>query len=331
MHQRIVRDMKHMENRMSDYPVVDLYHPDRFPQFHAPTLHPKYYGVMYDVSGETRAENYLATLAREALLSHLRTDECLTARLQEWSVSIGLPAIERDIADFLDRVAKRFGLARRADLVRATRPPHISIEDLLPEWHSLLDRLYAAYGRLPEVVDAARACVHDEWRLPWPWLVFRLVYDMFEQAHERALGITFVRQRTSYLDDHVHGAFVPHVTFLGFETKDGELLAEAIQRYMDTTREHCRTLQAMAITGPEDLPKGRLRKDQERNMPRNVRWFYEERICGKSEYQMAKERHAERPDKHKKKAFPGSCSCRNVVTKGLKGAEKLLGMSPYFF
>jgi hypothetical protein len=315
---------------MSDYLLEQLYPPDQFPYFQGPTALGKLGHVMYDVSGETRAQNHLITLARDTLLSYLHTDARITAHLQEWRASIGLPEIEHDIADFLDRVARRFGLARRGDLARHRRTPDTPIEDLLPEWYRLQARLYAAYGRVREVVEVACACV-CEWKLPWPWLAFRLTFDLFEQAHERAVGITFVRQRTSYLDDHVWGPWVPHMTFPGFETRDGEPLHEAIQRRMDAAREDCNILRAMAIASPVDLPKGRRQGDQESKTRRNVRWVYEERICQKSRYEIAKAHHAERPDKTRhKKAFP-KCSCRQNVIDGIEAAERVLGMSPYNF
>jgi hypothetical protein len=198
----------------------------------------------------------------------------------------------------------------------------------LPQWYRLQARLYAAYDRAGEVMDVACTYVRDELQLPWRWLAFRLSFDLFEQAHERALGVTFVRRRTSYLDDYVHGPLVPHVTFPGFETRDGEPLAEAIQRCMDATREHCNTLRAMASEG--DLPKGVLRKDQESNTRRNVQWFYDYHIRGKAKYQLAKAHHAERSDNHEG-AFPKSCSCRRNVFDAIEDAERVLGMSPYNF
>jgi hypothetical protein len=316
---------------MSDYPLEQLYPPDRFPYFQSPICFGKLDDVMHAVSGDTRVQNHLSTLARETLLSYLRTDERLTAYLQEWSASIGLPEIERDISDFLDRVVRRFGLSRRADLARFVRPPHIPIKDFLPEWYCLQARLYAAYDRAGEVMDVACRYVRDELQLPWPWLAFRLTFDLFEQAHERALGVTFVRRRTSYLDDHVHGPLVPHVTFPGFETRDGEPLDEAIQRCMDAAREHCNTLRAMAPAVPGDLPKGRFWTVQESNTRRNIRWFYEHRICHKRKYQIAKAYHAERSDSGHEGAFPSSCSCRQNVIDGIEAAERLLGMSPYNF
>jgi hypothetical protein len=316
---------------MSDYPLEQLYPPDNFPYFQDPICFSKFYDVMHAVSGDTRVQNHLITLARETLLSYLRTDERLTAYLQEWSANIGLPEIERDISDFLDRVVRRFGLSRRADLARLPRTPHIPIEDFFPEWYRLQTRLYAAYDRAGEVVDVACTYVRDELQLPWPWLAFRLAFDLFEQAHERALGITFVRQRPSYLDDYVYGPVVPHVTFPGFETKDGEPLDEAINRCIDAAREHCNTLRAMAHVLPGDLPKGMLRTDQEGNTRRNIRWFYEHRICQKAKYQIAKAHHAERTDNGHEGAFPRSCSCRQNVTDGIEAAERVLGMSPYNF
>jgi hypothetical protein len=287
---------------------------------------------MDDVSGATRVQNHLTTLAREEFLARLRADARITVRLRECVASIGLPAIERDIADFLDRVARRFGLSRRADLVRATRPPHTPIEDLLPEWDSLQGRLYTAYDRADEVLEAVGAYVCDAWQMPWGWLVCRLTNDMFEQAFARALGIRFVHQRASYLNDDLYGGFVPHVTFPGFETIHGESLDEAIQRRMDAAHEDCNTLRAMALTGPGDLPKGRLRKDQESNTRRNVRWLYEERVCQKKKYEIAKVHHAERPDKKDHLRPFTKCSCYQNVKDGIEDAQRLLGgMSPYFF
>jgi hypothetical protein len=308
---------------MSDYPLEQLYPPDRFPHFQGPIASTKLSEVMYDVSGKTRVEKQLRTIAREELLACLRTNQQLTALLQEWSVNVGLPAIEHDIADFLDRVARRFGLARRGDLARHRRTPDTPIEDLLPEWYRLQDRLYTAYRRAGEVMGAAEACVRDAWQLPWLWLACRLAFDLFTQAHERALGVTFVRQRTSYLDDHVWGSYLPPVSFLGFKHKDWGLLDQAIQQFWDAAREIVDNMRAMAVTVPGDLPKGQWREDRERKTRRNVQWFYEYRICGKSAYEIAHARHANMGEKHPK-AFPKSCSCRKTVTMGLKVAEQLL-------
>jgi hypothetical protein len=319
---------------MSDYPLEQLeqlYPPDRFPYFQGPICSGKLHDVMHAVSGDTRVQRHLSTLARETLLSHLRTDERLTAYLLEWSASIGLSEIERDISDFLDRVARRFGLSRRADLARFVRPPHIPIEDFLPEWYRLQARLYAAYNRAGEVMDVACTYVCDELQLPWPWLAFRLSSDLFEQAHERAIGVMLVRRRASYLDDYVHGPLVPHVTFPGFETRDGEPLDEAIRRCMDAAREHCNILPAMARAAPDGLTKGKLLKPQEDNTQRYVRWFYDHRICQKRKYQIAKAHHAERTDNSHDRAFPRFCSCRQNVIDGIKAAERLLRMSPYNF
>jgi hypothetical protein len=195
---------------MSDYPLEQVYPPDSFPHFQDPIPLGKFHHVMYDVSGETRVQNHLITLARDTLVSCLHTDARVTEYLQEWSASIGLPAIEHDIADFLDRVAQRFGLARRGDIPRYRRTPDTPIEDLLPEWYRLQDRLYTAYRRAGEVVDAAGACVRDEWRLPWPWLALRLAYDLFEQAYDRALGVSRSRASGRRISTIMCGALACH-------------------------------------------------------------------------------------------------------------------------
>ena len=97
---------------------------------------------MYVASGKTRAENHLIIIARDEFLSSWLADDRMTACLDAWRASVGLPAIVPDIANFLDRVAERYGFSHRADLGRIPPPPGTPIEDLLPEWCALQDRPY---------------------------------------------------------------------------------------------------------------------------------------------------------------------------------------------
>jgi hypothetical protein len=159
---------------MSDRPADDSYSPHRFPYFENPFPTKRVSDVMYDVSGRTRAENHLITTAQTEFLSNWLNDKRMRARLEAWEAIVGFPETINDIAAFLDRVADRYGLTHRRHLLRNAQPPHVSIDDLLPEWYILQDRLYATYRRSSEVRDAACTYVRDELRQPWPWLAYQL-------------------------------------------------------------------------------------------------------------------------------------------------------------
>jgi hypothetical protein len=288
---------------------------------------------MYDVSGQTRAENHLITIAREEFLSCWLADERMATRVQGWNASIGLPAIVADVADFLDRVTKRYGFSRRADLGRIPRPIHVSIEDFLPEWCTLQDHLYAAYRRSTEVMNAACTYVRDELQQEWPWLVCQLTNYVFEQAWDRALGITPVRSRPSHLDDNIYGPYVQPFEYT-FKTKPGELLVEATKRY-DTEYMAGRTNLQPIESERRSLPKGKVRTDRERKTRRDTKWFYLY-LVGKvhgpkiSMYSLAKVLHSEQEKHRKHKKFPG-CSCQVDVRTGIKRAQALLDLTPWGF
>jgi hypothetical protein len=310
---------------MSDRPVEPLYNPHYynphyFPQFYPPYVNPKLDDEMYAVSGRTRAKNHLITIARDEFLLWLLADERMTARLQVWSASIGLPEIINDVAAFLDRVADRYGLSRRGNLGRSPRPPHISVEDFLPEWCTLQDRLYAAYRRFSEVLKIAFGYVRDELRQPWRWLAFRLTYHVFQHAWERALGINPIYQRTSHLDPMWEPLAQPF-RFV-FETRHGETVAEAKQRRMVEALEDCRNIHASEKEKSRSLPKGSPRKNQQDNAIQDAQWLYHQLICGDIQAQIAKSYHDTR--KEHKQPFSNACGCWQRVGRGLRNALLLL-------
>jgi len=190
---------------MSNHPAQHPYDPNRFPHFESPYMSPRLYDVMYDASGKTRAKNHLIMIARDEFLLCWLSNERMAVRLEGWRASVGLPEIVNDIADFLDRVAGRLGVPRRADLGRIPCTPQALFEDFIPEWCRLQDRLYTAYQRGREVMDATAVYVWNELRQPWPWLAGRLGYQVYRQEWERAKGITIVHQMVSHLDDHIWG------------------------------------------------------------------------------------------------------------------------------
>jgi hypothetical protein len=322
---------------MSDHPVeppcnvryVSRFDPHYFPHFDPPHPSSSFSQVMYDVSGETRAENHLIIIAQDELLLCLLADERVISRLDEWTTSVDLPQIVHDVADFLDRVAKRYSLSRRADLGRIPRPPHISVEDFLPEWRTLQDRLYATYRRGTEVLEAACGYVRDELQQPWPWLAYRLAYHLFQQAWERAEGVTMVRQRAPYFlyDDLWEPKVQPFRSV--FETRPWETVSEARKRRMAEAMADCANLQP-AESESRSLPKGKVRTDRELKTRRNTRWLYRHLICEETKYRIALSYHAEQQSRQKHKEFP-SCSCEGNVRRGIDSAQALLHLTPYCF
>jgi hypothetical protein len=314
---------------MSDCPVEPPYNPHDFPCFEPPYPTKKCSDVMYEVSGETRAENHLITTAQDEFLSCWLNDKRMTARLQTWSASVGLPEIINDVAAFLDRVTDRYGFSRRADLGRIPRPPHTSVEDLLPEWYGLQDRLYGAYRSSREIMEATCTYVRDELEQPWPWLAYRLTNHVFEQAWDRALGITPVRSRPSHLDDHIYGPYVQPFEYT-FKTKPGELVAEANKRFEAEYKAALTNLQRESKW--QSLPKGKVRPDRERKTRRNTKWLYLY-LIGKvhgpkiSIYSIAKLFHIEQEKRPKHEKFP-ECSCQWDVRTGIKRAQALLDLTP---
>jgi hypothetical protein len=315
---------------MSDGPVEPLYNPHYFPHFNPPYPSPRLTDEMYAVSGRTRAQNHLITVARDAFLACCLADEGMTARLQSWSASIGLPEIINDVAAFLDRVADRYGLSRRGELGRIPRPPDISVDDFLPEWHTLQDRLYAGYRRFPEVLKVAFGYVGDELQQPWRWLAFRLTYHVFDKAWQRAMGVRMIERRTSHLDPMWEPQAGPF-RFV-FETRCGETVPEAKRRLMAEALEASRDIHTDQDAHREDrsihsygLPKGSPRKDREANAIQDAQWLYRQLICGDSAAQIAESYHQR--EKHKQD-FSNSCGCRQRVDRGLRNAILLLDGTP---
>jgi hypothetical protein len=318
---------------MSDRPANYSYDSLRFPYFEQPFPTKRFSDVMYEVSGRTRAENHLITTAQAEFLSNWLKDKHMRARLEAWEAIVGFPEIINDIAAFLDRVADRYSLTHRRHLLRNPRPSHVAIEDLLPEWHVLQDRLYTTYRRSSEVRDAACTYVRDELRQPWPWLAYQLTNHVFEQAHDCALGVTPIRFRTSYLDDHIHGPYVQPFEYT-FKAKPGELVDEARKR-LDAEYAAVRANIQPRETKQQSLPKGNVRPDRELKTQRNTKWLYLY-LIGKehgpkiSMYSMAKSFHIQQQKHRQHKKFP-KCSCQGDVRAGIKSTQALLNLTPWRF
>ena len=82
---------------MSDRPTDYRYNPDRFPHFEAPR--PNQHFDRRDVRGirQHTSQNHLITIAQHEFLVCWLADERMTALLQAWSASVGLPEIITDV------------------------------------------------------------------------------------------------------------------------------------------------------------------------------------------------------------------------------------------
>ena len=314
---------------MSDRSVDPPYNLNRFPHFEQPFPSSQFLDVMLEVSGKDRAEKHLITIAQEEFLSCWLSDESTITRFKQWSASIGLPEITQEIANFLDRVAERYGLSRRAELGHTPRPPQMPVEDFLPEWYRLQDQLYAAYHRVPEVGDAIGRYVRDELRQPWPWLMCRLIYRLFQQAWEDAMGITPVYQWSLHLDDFIWGPYAQPSEYT-LKTNDAEPLEVNKKRLMAEALAFIANLQPKESES-WNLPKGKVRPDREVKTRRNTRWLYHSLIPKRELGDLAQVFHTERQKAEKHRVAYRSCSCLPTVKYGVKQAQQLLNKTPHWF
>jgi len=318
---------------MSNHPAERPYDSNCFPHFESPWSPPKLYDVMHAVSCDTRAKHYLISIAREEFLLTWLADKRMSSRLEGWNASVRLPEITNDVADFLDRVAQRLGLPRRADLGRIPCKPQTLFADFIQEWCRLQDRLYTAYQHGRIVFDAVEVYVRDELEEPWPWLVGRLAFHVFQDAWEKAMGITLLHQMTSPLDPMWEFLDQVQLCRFVFETKPDETVVEAKRRLMAEARHFRKNLQAIEPSKTWwHLPKGSPRKNQQENARQDARWLYRQLLCGDIPYQMAMSWHHDRKKSGQHaQEFSASCGCEQRVYRGIEKARELLNSTPYEF
>jgi hypothetical protein len=241
----------------------------------------------------------------------------ITPRFKEWIAQIGLPEIVEAIADFLDRVAQRRGLARRGDLSRIERVPLAVVQDLLPEGHRLEERLYRAYRRGSEVLKASSMYVRNDLGQEWPWLAHSLAYHLVLQQWEHAVGLTIQFTFQSKPDPPAPREPLS----LTLEATSHETNAALEKRWLREIKE---ALAKRRRIGPKawHLPIGRPRPESERNMPRWTKWLYSDLTTEEVRYQLAQSYHDDRKD------CPGDdppChSCQEQVRYGIERARTIL-------
>jgi hypothetical protein len=298
------------------------FNPDKFPEFMPPEYEfSSVLDMMYKPSGSTRFENYLATIAREEFVACLLEDARVTPHFQAWMSRIGVPGIADDIADYLDRVAQRRGLASRGDLARVLPAPLTLIQDLLPEGHRLKDRLYIAYERGNEVLEAACDYVRNDLGQQWRWLAYRLTYHLLLQQWEHAVGLTMHMDWPGYMRWLLSDPpLQPVSATIHWEAGLGESNAAVEKRVIAELRRELAKRRPIKMRG-WDLKIGRVRPDSEQNMPRYTRWLYKDLTSKGIRYQLAQSYHDERQD------CPGdfpSCPCQQNVHYGITRALEIL-------
>jgi hypothetical protein len=320
---------------MTEPSGVHSYNTDRFLYFERPQTPDRIDDIMYTVDCNTRARHHLINIARDEFLSLWLSNESMLPYLEGWSASVDLPEITDEIAHFLDQVAERLGLSRRADIHRGIHNIQRLAEDFRPEWNRLQDRLYTAYQRGNEVFDVVEVYVREELQQPWPWLVGRLTDHIFQQGWQWAMGIPLVFQRTSPLSSICDPRVQPFSSV--FETRRGETVPEAKQRRMAEALEDCQNMQAIEQPATWlNLPKGTLRKGQESNTRQDVKWLYQV-LIGQVHgpeilpYQLAKAYHNARRDHRGKNKEWDNCSCQGAIRDGIDRAQRLLNATPYVF
>jgi hypothetical protein len=286
---------------------------------------------MYALSGATHADNIRNGYARVELLDCLGDDPQFLARLEAWGHRIGLLHATEALAHAAEDAAQCLGLAHRSDLWQAREPATIpqtedaSAEGQLHRIVQAAEHWYEAILRLHELLDPVCAYVRDELHLDWPWLALEMIDELARQVWSYAFGIEIV---------HVYRLDLPDPEVAPFEytfqARPGETLRAAQQRLIAEVNEAVAQMHA-APHDTVDVPTGRLHKDLEETIRRYTRWFYRHRFCQEKPYQLAKVYHAERDQAHQRQRFPKKCSCLRNVLDGIKEAERVLGLTPYFF
>jgi hypothetical protein len=173
--------------------------------------------------------------------------------------------------------------------------------------------------------EAAITYVRDELDLHWPWLALELHLKLLMDTYQYIIGIDAPMGYRLDPDD-------PPAAPLSwtFETRPGETLSAAQRRFTEEANAAFVQLHAL----PDDAahaPLGRIRRDLEGTVRRNTRWFYQHRICREPQRQIARTYHAERVGESGHNPTFEHCSCRTNVREGIKEAERVLGLTPFFF
>ena len=303
---------------------VHVFNPHKFPEFMPPYhfLQAWAIDVMYKPSSSTRFENYLATIAREELITCLLQDEHATPRFEEWMSNIGFTAIAYDISDYLNRVAQRRGLAHRGDIARVSPAPLTLIQDLLPEGYTLQDRLYEAYTRSREVLRTAWSYVIEDLVQQWRWLAYRLTHDLLLQRWEHAVGLKMHRDWRTYSRWLLSKPpLQPASGTIHWEAHLGESDAAVTRRVLAALKVELGKRQPIAMNGC-DLKIGRVRADSEKHIPRWTRWLYRDLTTNGARYRLAQLHHETQHDCDGEN--PACHRCQAEVRYGIDRALTIL-------
>jgi hypothetical protein len=288
-------------------------------------------GETHALTGTTHADNIRSACARVELLDHLDGDPQFLARLEDWGHRIGLLHATEELARLAEDVAQYLGLEHRSDLWREREDDPVpqtddaAAKELLHRFAQTSERWCTAIARLDELLEPVCVYVRDELQLNWPWLALEILHGLTREVWGHVLGVEMIQ--TYRLDPPPDPEVSPFE--YTFRTRPGETLSAAQQRCIAEANEAVAQMHAVPQdTG--DVPTGRLHKDLEETIRRYTRWFYRHRFRQENPYQIAKTYHPERDRKDHPRPFP-QCSCYRNVLDGIREAERVLGLTPYFF
>jgi hypothetical protein len=293
-------------------------------------LGPFHIEEMYHVTGATYADNLRHGCARVELLNCLDEDPQVLAHLETWGREIGLIQAAEEAARLGEEEAELCGVRGRWEIWRREEheplgPPDEARDQVLSErLTQAMERVLEAFRRNTEVFEAACAYVRDELQLPWIWLAWELSNMLLLDEFQYVFGIE-LRKGLRFIPEDPPAADFSWT----FAKRPGETFRSMQQRFIEESNQAYAQIQP-ASGDVVDVPTGRLRKDLEETTRRYTRWFYRHRFCQENPYQIAKTHHAERDQAHQQQPFP-KCSCLRNVLDGIKEAERVLGLTPYFF
>lgn len=175
-------------------------------------------------------------------------------------------------------------------------------------------------SELPTLVPRAEALVRNLLKPGWPWVAFDLVETFAAVVYARTCPGQVVR--TAWAEEEVAPA--PSVRIPAIRVRPGTPADVALQQ-LDEAEEEIRRARAALRAVPKS--RGRLPGPSgAASLERDARWFFANRVEGRSVRELAKQRHL--ADCGPAADHPWE-NDRTIVTIGIALAEKLLGAVQY--
>ena len=277
--------------------------------------------------GETHAENVRHAYVRAHFMNVLLQDPRVIRQFDVWGKRTGLYRGADRVAKAGDLLAGSLGLEHRGALFgdAAARQRHTCERDR--QVLGQADRFCSRADELLQRINKdgghhlhASTFVRDTLGLSWGWLAYELIDSFFRHVDARAFGRRTVR--------HFQVVFDPpappiDVTFTKIE---GETLRQATARATQMSEDLWQQLGAEA----QRRLRGRRPKGNAEHLGRYASWFYRHRVqhSPASIRRLAREYATWRTD-HTPVVTAGRTDHRSMVQRGIKEAERLLGLGQY--